>query len=90
MDTQVKLKKSKTQAEYYEYFYRNIFAKLTKHEQERILRESKKPPLIVRGTPIVDSFLDAFIKSVVRGAEKAYEESQAENEKAKENKDQSK
>lgn len=65
-----------TLAEYYAYYYKAVFNKLNKKDQDDLLINLAKPNLIIRGEPVKYENVKTFVKAVIILAEENWDKAQ--------------
>ena len=66
-------KDTKSLADLYSKTYAEVFNKLTKAEQDRILKDLQKPAEVIRGEEVQYPEVSKFLKEVCRKAEAEYD-----------------
>ena len=67
----------KSLTDYYAHYYKVVFNKLNKRDQDELLINLGKPNLIIRGEPVKYENVKTFVKAVIILAEEAWDKAQA-------------
>ena len=66
-------KSPQTLSEFYAHYYKTLFNKLNKDEQEALLANLTKPNIMVRGEPVAYENVRKFVREVLEKSEEEFD-----------------